>query len=296
MGEYERERSYTDRCNSRIFKIMSIYLNLAPDFIDENMINEITGGGDFGIEYAFASLVASACGLNVYDDPVDKKFFRDYVLPMVKRLDTKPYENDPYYQNVRFPEGNQGNWTFENRICRAYEAFVYDDPVVMDDGRVIPQIGFFTKDYSYPAVLEKGREWMTLMPNETNTTRPAVDAAHGKVLTYGLGLGYFAYMAARKSEVSEVMVVERSPDAIALFKKHILPQFECRDKINVVMSDAFEFAGKQMGKGGFDVVFTDLWHDPSDGVELYKKMKKFERQLPDAKFIYWIEKTLKLYM
>ena len=166
----------------------------------------------------------------------------------------------------------------------------------MEDGRVIPQIGFFEEDYPYPAVLEGGREWMTLMPNETNTTKPALDVARGKVLTYGLGLGYFAYMASIKDEVTSVTVVERSEDAIALFKEHILPQFPDPQKVTVVHSDAFEFAEKQMENGAYDMVFTDLWHDPSDGVELYLKMKKYENKLPNAHFVYWIEKTLKLYM
>jgi spermidine synthase len=166
----------------------------------------------------------------------------------------------------------------------------------MEDGRVIPQIGFFEEDYPYPAVLEGGREWMTLMPNETNTTKPALDAARGKVLTYGLGLGYFAYMASIKDEVTSVTVVERSEDAIALFKEHILPQFPDPQKVTVVHSDAFEFAEKQMENGAYDMVFTDLWHDPSDGVELYLKMKEYENELPNAHFVYWIGNTLKLYM
>lgn len=296
MEEHKSERTYIDKCNSRIFKIMSIYLNLAPDYINKSMVDEITGGGDFGIEFAYASLLASACGLNVYDDPADKKFFRDYVIPMVKQLDIAPYETDPFYRNISFPKGDEGNWTFENRVCRAYEAFVFDDPQIMPDGRVIPQIGFFTQDYPYPAVLENGREWMTLMPNETNTTKPAVEASRGNVLTYGLGLGYYAYMAARKNEVTSVTVVERSAQAIDLFSRLILPQFECKDKIKVFKDDAFHFAETRMSKGKYDVVFTDLWHDPSDGVELYQRMKSFESCLPNARFIYWIEKTLKLYM
>lgn len=284
--------------NNRIFKLMSIYLNLAPDYVDQQMMDDMTEGvrSKESSEYAFASLVAAACGLDVFGNHEDRAFFRDYFLPMISRLDAEPYKNDEYYKNIKFPEGKQGAWTFEKRICRAYEGFVYDDPIVLRDGRVIPQIGFFEEDYRYPAVLEDGREWMTLMPNETNTTKPALDAARGKVLTYGLGLGYFTYMASIKDTVESVTVVERSEDAIKLFKEYILPQFPAPEKVTVVKSDAFEFARSQMSSGGYDMVFTDLWHDPSDGVELYLEMKKYEKELPDAEFVYWIEKTLKLYM
>lgn len=286
----------TEEYNRRIFKLMSVYLNLAPDYVTADMMDEITGGGDFGTEFAFASLVATACGVEFTDSPDEKKFFRDYFLPMMHKLDVSRYENDPYHLAIRLPEGKSGKWTFENRVCRAYEGFVFDDPLEKEDGRILPQIGFFTRDYAYPAVLEGGREWMTLMPNEINTTLPAVARSHGRVLTYGLGLGYFAFMAARKEEVEHVTVVEKSRDAISLFETLIAPQMENRDKITVVEADAFDFAAHRMKDGRYDVVFTDLWHDPSDGVELYLRMKEYEKELPGAEFLYWIEKTLKLYM
>ncbi|MBR3965104.1 MAG: hypothetical protein IKJ80_06820 [Clostridia bacterium] len=293
-----RSKEELDRSNARIFKLMSIYLNLAPDYVDKEMMDAMTEGVRTRetLEYSYASLVAAACGLDPYDNPADKAFFRNYFLPMMHLLDSKPYCEDEYYRNIKLPEGKCGNWTFEKRVCRAYEGFVFDDPIITDDGRVIPQIGFFEEDYPYPAVLEGGREWMTLMPNETNTTKPALDAARGRVLTFGLGLGYFAYMASIKDEVTSVTVVERSKDAIALFKEHILPQFPDPKKVTVVCSDAFEFAENEMARGEYDMVFTDLWHDPSDGVELYLKMKEYENKLPNAQFVYWIEKTLKLYM
>jgi spermidine synthase len=134
------------------------------------------------------------------------------------------------------------------------------------------------------------------MPNETNTTKPAINFSEGKVLTYGLGLGYFAYMSALKENVESVTVVERSRDVIDLFKKYILPQLPNPEKLEIVESDAFEFAEKRMQEGGYNTVFTDIWHDPSDGCDLYLRMKTYEKLLPDAKFVYWVEDTLKLYI
>ncbi len=282
--------------NRRLFKLMSIYLNLAPDYITREMMDEITGGESFGAEFAFAHLAAAACGLDVYGNNSDKAFFRSHFLPMFKLLDVEPYKHDPYYQNIKFEKSSSGKWTFEQRVCKEYEAFVYDDPVVFPDGRIIPSIGFFNTDYPFPAVCEGGREWMTLMPNETNTTKPAIKAARGRVLTYGLGLGYFTYMAHMKSNVDSVTVVELSDDAIELFTKHILPQFDFPEKINIIKADAFEFAENQMKDDAFDMVFVDIWHDPGDGCDLYLRMKQFENQNPNTQFVYWIEDTLKLYI
>ena len=244
--------------NRRLFELMSIFLNLAPDYIEPSMVEAITGGNRDFSEYAYASLAASACGLDVYENKEDKRFFAKSFLPMFRRLDPGKYRADPYYRNIRFPAGTQGKWTFRTQTCKPYEAFVYDDPDISGDAyegyRVIPRIGFFEEAYDYPAVLENGREWMTLMPNETQTSGEAVRRARGRVLTFGLGLGYFTYMAALKSEVASVTVVELSPDVIALFKEHILPQFPHPEKVKLVQSDAFAFC--EQGLGDYDMIET----------------------------------------
>lgn len=178
---------------------------------------------------------------------------------------------------------------------RPFEAFVCNDFVVLPDGRMIPQIGFFSESYPFPAVLENGREWMTLQPNEMVTTTPAVMAAHGRVLTFGLGLGYFAYHAAEKEDVSSVTVVDASADVIDLFRTHILPQFPHKEKIHLVHEDAFAFADTKMA-GNFDFVFADIWHDAGDGKELYLRMKTYEEKHPDITFTYWLEETIRCYL
>lgn len=296
MSLLNKNETYNERANQRLFKILSVFLNLAPDYIDADMINGITGGDKAGDEFAFANLAATACGLDIYANPADKHFFRSHFLPCFKKLDPAPYFEDPYYKNIVFPKGKIANWSFETRACKPYEAFVYDDPELFSDGKILPRIGFFDVEYPFPAVLENGREWMTLMPNETNTTKPALEAAVGKVLTFGLGLGYFTYMAAIKPSVESVTVVERSRDVIELFNKHILPQFPDPEKIKIIESDAFDFAKNRMKSGAYNSVFVDIWHDPSDGCEIYLKMKEYEYLLPDAKFVYWVEDTLKLYI
>ena len=286
--------------NARLFRLMSVFLNLAADYIEPDMIDGITGGDGSMTEFAYAQIAAAACGLDVAGDSGDRRFFRERFAGMFKRLDTSAFTSDPYYRNIRLPEGtlSGGRFSFGMKTCRAYEAFVRDDPEIVR-GRggellVTPRIGFFTEDYPYPAVFENGREWMTLMPNETVTSSFALKRAHGRVLTYGLGLGYFAYMASEKPSVASVTVVERSPEGIALFREHILPQFGNRDKIELIESDAFDYAEHRAPGERFDTVFCDIWHDPSDGVELYLRFKELETRGPE--YIYWLEDTLKLYL
>ena len=277
--------------NKRVFEYMSMYLNYAPHFITPELM-ERTGGD----ETAFAALIAALCMLDTVNDPDDKELYRDYFIPAVHKLDPADFEADEYYKEIKLPQIKQNGWELTYLTCKAYEGFVCGDPVIMPDGRIIPQIGYFERDFTYPAVLQDGREWMTLLPNEMITTKPHIEKAHGKTLTFGLGRGYVAFAAANKINVSSVTVVERDGAVIDLFKTYVLPQMKCKDKIRIIQSDAFEYAEIQMAAEKYDFAFTDIWHDPSDGVDLYLKMKQYEKYSPQTEFTYWIEDTLKLYI
>ena len=49
---------------------------------------------------------------------------------------------------------------------------------------------------------------------------------------------------------------------------------------------------EKMNKSNADFVFTDIWHDTSDGLELYLRAKKYENMLNGARFEYWIERSI----
>ena len=88
---------------------------------------------------------------------------------------------------------------------------------------------------------------MLITPNEINTMQPVIDNVSGNVVTFGLGLGYFAYMCSIKNNVNGITIVEKDKNVIELFEKYILPQFEYKDKIKIVNSDAFDFASNMSG-------------------------------------------------
>ena len=58
MSLLSKNETYNEKSNQRLFKILSIYLNLAPDYINKEMIEEITCGNIDGEEFAFANLAA----------------------------------------------------------------------------------------------------------------------------------------------------------------------------------------------------------------------------------------------
>lgn len=286
----ERIRTYNDG----VVRMMSVVLNLAADALDARTVDEIARECGVSRAYAYAECLAALCGLDTSGR--DRDLFRHYFVPMIHELDPADFENDAYYQNIKIKPGKSGKWEYRQMKLKPCEAFVCNDFLVTRDGRMIPQLGFFMREFAFPGVLENGREWMTLMPNETVTTRPALERAHGRVLTFGLGLGYFAYMAARKPEVESVTVVDIGEDAIRLFEQNLLPQMECRDKIKIVHADAFAFAEQHYPKDEFDFVFADIWHDVSDGKDLYLRFKSMEKLAPDMEYSYWLEESIKCYL
>ena len=278
--------------NALITLAYSRYINFTPRFITADMVADLARECDTDPDAAYRLLLSAAMGLDTVDDPEHRRLERLYVTPGVKRLDPAVYRRDAYFQTVQLPTRAKGRWETLTATYAAYEPFVWNDPLVLPDLREIPQIGYFSEEFVFPAVLENGIEWMTVTPNEIETMRGPIEESHGSVLTLGLGLGYYAFHASEKATVSHVTVIERDPDVISLFKEHILPQFPHKEKITVIQADAFAFLEKELPKTQFDYLFADLWHDASDGLDMYLQIKRYEKAYPNTKFAYWIEPSL----
>ena len=240
---------------------------------------------------AYALLIAAACGKEE-----DRLFQRVYLAPALRVLDVNAYRRNPYLLRIHFPEKALGDWQFKWLSYAPYQLFPCGHTRLTDQGREIPAIGYFSQRFSYPAVLENGREWMTVTPNEIETMAPDLQAAQGRVAVLGLGLGYFAFMAAQKKSVSAVTIVEREAAAIALFQAHLLPQFPEKEKITVCAGDALDFLGRSPDDWPFDYVFIDLWHDVGDGLPLYLRCRQLAARFPRTRFHYWIEQDLLIFL
>lgn len=288
--EQMRERNF------RLLHLFSLYLNERPDFITAEMVKEIASLGSFSNQEAFLLLFSEGCGVHPTDDGEDSAFFRDFLAPSVRCLNPEKYRSDPYYRSIRFPDVKNENWEMRCDTLKAYQTFIWDD--VRPDAQLkeLPPLGYFEEEFTYPVVLENEREWMLVTPNEVETIRPAVEAAHGKVVTFGLGLGYFPFMASLKPETEQIVIVERDPKVIGLFQEYILPQFTQRRKIRLVCMDAFDYLDNVMPHERFDYLYADIWHDAGDGVPLYLRFNKYEDRYPETKFDYWIEETMLSYL
>lgn len=247
-------------------------------------------------EEAFVSLLYEKIGIEKNSEYVSP--LSQYTgFPIVRRLDPDEYRKDPYYQNIRLPEKHQGTWILSNNCYEPFEGFVTDETVADHEhhfGEITP-IGYFPTSFSYPVVMEKNVVWMSVTPHEINTMKEPIQKAHGKVVTFGLGLGYYAYMVSQKENVESVTVIEKDGKAITLFKKYILPQFEHPEKIHIVQNDAYRYAEKQMSQLSYDYAFVDLYHNVIDALPYYHRFRILARNIPQTKFDYWIEKTILCY-
>ena len=277
------------------FKITSLYAELLqryPEVITAEMVDTLTEDGSITKEEAIVGLLSEIFALD-FERGEDRRLILDYLTPSVRILNKKKYENNLYYKNIKLENVKDGNWEIKIEEYKPYQAVICDDMIIKEDFSEIPPLGFFTESFSFPAILENGNEWMTLTPVDLDTCEEAIEAAKGKVITFGLGLGYYAYMAAEKEEVESVTVVELSSDVIRLFKKHILPKIPNAHKIKIVNADAFEYAEKVMPNERFDLAFVDTWRDASDGAPMYERMRALEKYNENTKFLYWIEKFLR---
>lgn len=283
------------KLNHRIGWLIADYLNETPGAVTSSLMAELLPPGTDAAteEHIYAALLSGFLGLDPDASEEDNILVRDYLLPGLRRLDAAHYRDNPYFRDIRIEERSLGAWQLTHQTYQPYELFLRDDLILTGDLRQIPAIGYFPEAFSYPSVLQDGREWMSIKPSEIESSQPAVDGAFGRVVTFGLGLGYFAFMASRKPDVTSVTVVERDPSVIELFRECILPQFTEKDKITVIQSDAFDYLEQGMKSLKPDFVFVDIWHDIADGTRLYVRAKQFEAHFPRTRFVYWIERSLR---
>ena len=209
-----------------------------------------------------------------------------YVYPNINELDIDEFLNNPYYKSIHINNIKLGQYELINDKYFPYEIFASDDIKVRDDYTEQTSLGFFKKEISFIALNYRGVTWMSVNPNEIKTMEKAINSAKGNVVVFGLGLGYYPYMISLKKEVTKITIIEKDKNIIKIFKEYILPQFEYKDKITIIETDALEYIKHPLKH---DFAYVDLWHNAEDGLNLYTKFKSIEKDNPNCQFAYWLE-------
>ncbi len=213
----------------------------------------------------------------------------DAAAVQIHRLPAETVLENPYYKAVRPVKGTAGAISLLTSDYVPYEMFqMYHEERPRVSPFATADIGFFEKPVTFPVLEEDGRVWMSVVHSEIASMAAGIAAAHGRVVTFGLGLGYYAFMAAAKDDVSHVTVIERNPDVIALFETYILPQFPFAEKIEIIEADAFQFL-EETEDGAYDFGYADFWEGTEDGTLLYLKFLQKAKRFTKTKLAYWIE-------
>lgn len=278
-----------NNANQAIMLYLSNYLNYHACDITTSQVKKVSKCG-ISEEYAYTLLLINH--LNI----TDRHLIDEYFPHLISLLNENDYKNDAYYKNISFKKHKCKNWELKYDNYKAYELFVKDDFKYLN-GKVIPSLGFFDKPFYYPAVYENKRLWMSLTPNEINTMKIPIANAKGKVITFGLGLGYYAFHVSNKKDVTSITIIEKDENVIKLFKEYLLPQFKNKDKIKIIKDDAYHYLENNFKQEKYDYCFVDIYHDAGDGKEVYLKFEKIIKGIQiDTKFEYWIYNTIRYYL
>ena len=226
----------------------------------------------------------------------DNDFVKDNIRWDTVLLAAEDFKANPYLKAINDLTFKEEGWALSRINRKAYTLCPYQEEYAYGANYSIKMsLMMFKSDYIYPSISLYDTEWMSLNQHEIRTMEIPIQLARGKVLTLGLGLGYYAYMVSLKEEVKEVHIVEMDLELIKLFTKYLLPLFPHREKIHIHKADAFHFITTIRDRD-YDFIFADLWHDVSDGLPMYIKLKETLNSFKQTQCHYWIEGSLVTYL
>ena len=204
-------------------------------------------------------------------------------------LSVDKWENNPYHNNIHLDWIKDSHFTFERGKIAGFELF-NSDVIQKDPNRELNdwmKLRAMDRNFDALYLYQDDMDWMFDAPSEANTNDIPAQRSHGKVLTFGLGIGYFLYMAIQNPNVEEVTVIEHSKEVIAMFRNFILPQFETTKPIHLIEGDAFDYFNQDY-LSNFDYIYTDIWQSSQDGLPLITELLE-QCYLPKEKADFWIE-------
>lgn len=234
----------------------------------------------------------------------------DYEVSNIKELEIKDYINDRYYLDIKPKEVKikmkDNSYHLYYKYYKPFNYFLYDEIKVKDkDYKEINSLGYFNTPFKY-LVLDKNDEtWMSIIPHEINTMKEDISKIKGNIVVYGLGLGYFIYLASLKEDVNKIIVIEKDIEIINIFNKYLLPLFnnKSKDKIIILNDDAFSFNETKLVNNKYianniliNYCYIDIYHNPLDALSSYIRFIRNESKNSNITYLYWIEDSIICYI
>ena len=205
-------------------------------------------------------------------------------------IDADEWNNNPYVKNINFDCLKGSHFSYEKVLIE--KGYLFNSDAIMDDKdkelKDWLKLRALSKDIEALFLYQDNKEWMMAVPSESLTNDPYALKAKGNVITFGLGIGYFTYMALLNKNVKTITVIEKSKEVIELFNT-IKDQFKNKDKIQIINGDAFDYFNKNYLEN-FDYIYVDIWRSSDDGRTIIEKLLE-QYNPPIDKCDFWIEKS-----
>lgn len=204
-------------------------------------------------------------------------------------LSVDEWENSPYHSHVSLDMVKNDHFSYQTEKTAGHELFNVD--VIQKDPKreLNDWMKLRAMDQNFDAIYlyQDDNDWMLDAPSEAATNNVPAGKAHGNVLTFGLGIGYFIYMALANPEVISVTCIENSPQVIEMFNRFLYPQFPHEKPVQLIEGDAYQFFNEEY-LSKYDYIFTDIWQSTQDGLVCIEKLlEQYNPPLEKADF--WIE-------
>lgn len=278
------------KMNNHILMIVNEVIRKYPDMIEIDELKAFSEETNSKLDDALFYLFCAKLDIDL-DDEEEKRIAEVYFRNHLHYLKVEDYLSNDYCNRLKNLTLQSGKWRLKMDKIPAGTLFYMDDLDCFEEVEA-PVLGYFDRDFNYPAIYEDGLLWMSCDPSEINTMKKPISEAFGNVLVLGLGLGYYPYFISQKKEVKKITIIEKEKDCIELFQNELVNVFEHSKKLNVICDDALKYLSS-IEENEYDVIFADLWHNAEDGIELYEKIKMYENKHTQTKFLYWLKNSLK---
>lgn len=156
--------------------------------------------------------------------------------------------------NGAVPDGRSGEWSVSTIECSERQALISAIQSIQksDHRNVVP--GRYTR------LMRGNTVVMSDTRAEIEDVLPFIESAKGSILIAGLGLGLVPAALAKSPRVSEVVILEKSRDVIALTGA----RFYCEKKVRVIVGDIFKDDHLvRIARQRYDMAWFDIWDDIS---------------------------------
>lgn len=204
-------------------------------------------------------------------------------------LSADEWEHSPYHDAIHLDMVKSNHFSFETGTIKGNELFNVDC-IQKDSNRELNDwMKLRAMDRNFEAIYlyQDDQDWMLDAPSEAATNNIPASKAHGKVLTFGLGIGYYMFMALENPDVESITCIEKAPEVIQMFERFLLPQFKDSSKIHIEQGDAYEKWNEDY-LSQFDCVYTDIWESSMDGLNIITDLLE-KHNPPFEASDFWIE-------